>query len=360
MAVVSDFMSSTSSLLLRKTKMINIIFALALVNHVVTALPSIVSERATTAKQIGYISVSVATLWTTSSKPRPLVDARALTNPADIDGWLSSMNVSQYLDLTDNSRTQTQALYGAQVSIISEQNGWYEIEAIGQPTPKDPIGYPGWVPTAQVSLDSSYGKLQSKNPIAAINKVATASLYRDALMKEKYIEISYATRLPVIAHIGGLIQVAVPGGGSAYLSAKHATVYGSVSDIPYPTGNDLVKAGKLFLGRPYLWGGASGFAFDCSGLTHTLYDAHGITIARDAGSQADFTGHGTNVARSDLEAGDLIYYATNITSSSSIHHVTMYIGNNKMIEAYGAGIPVRITPVRFDDEYWGAQRFLTH
>ncbi|KFY85281.1 hypothetical protein V500_08539 [Pseudogymnoascus sp. VKM F-4518 (FW-2643)] len=339
--------------------MMNIILALALTGQVVNALPSIVSERATAAQQVGYISVSVATLWSTSSKPRPLIDTPALTNPADIDGWLSSMNVSQYLDLTDHSRTQTQALYGARVGIISEQNGWYEIEAIGQPTPKDPIGYPGWVPTAQVSLDSSYGNLQSKKPFAAIDKVATAPLYRDALMKEKYLEISYDTRLPVMAHLGRLVQVAVPGGGSAYLSAKHATVYSSVSKIPYPTGSDLVKAGKLFLGRPYLWGGASGFAFDCSGLTHTLYDAHGITIARDAGSQADFTGHGKNVDRSDLQAGDLIYYASNISSSSSIYHVTMYVGNNEMIEAHGAGVPVKISPVRFDDNYWGAQRFLT-
>ncbi|OBT67473.1 hypothetical protein VE03_03081 [Pseudogymnoascus sp. 23342-1-I1] len=337
--------------------MMNIIYALALTSQVVNALPSIVAERATAA-QVGYISVSVATLWSTSSKPRPLVDAPALTNPADIDGWLSSMNVSQYLDLTDSSRTQTQALYGAQVGIISEQNGWYEIEAIGQPSPKDPIGYPGWVPTAQVSLDSSYGKLQSKKPFAAIDKVATAPLYRDVLLKEKYLEISYNTRLPVMAHLGKLIQVAVPGGGSAYLSAKHATVYNSVSKIPYPTGKDLVEAGKLFLDRPYLWGGASGFAFDCSGLTHTLYDAHGITIARDAGDQAGFTGHGTNVDRSELKAGDLIYYSSN-NKSSSIYHVTMYVGNNEMIEAHGAGVPVKISPVRDDDSYWGAQRFLT-
>lgn len=340
--------------------MLNIILALTLTSQAVTALPSAFAERAAAAQQVGYISVSVATLWSTSSKPRPIVDAPALTNPADIEGWLSSMNVSQFLDLTDSSRTQTQALYGSKVGIISEQNGWYEIEAIGQPTPKDAIGYPGWVPTAQVSLDSSYGQLQSKSSFAAIDRVATAPLYRDSLLREKFLDISYNTRLPVMAHHGGLIQVAVPGGGSAYLSPKHATVYSSVSRIPYPSGNDLVEAGKMFLGRPYLWGGASGYAFDCSGLTHTLYDAHGITIARDAGPQADFTGHGTNVDQSDIQAGDLIYYASNISSSSSIYHVAMSVGNGQMIEAYGAGVPVRITPVRFNDDYWGAQRFLTH
>ena len=335
------------------------IFALALGSQLVTALPSVHRRSDTTAQQAGYISVSVATIWTDSSKPRP-VDAPALTNPADIEGWLDSMTVDQYLDLTDSDRTQTQALYGTRVNILSQQDGWYEVAVEGQPTPKNSLGYPGWMPAAQVSLDSSYGQLLSNKPFAAVDKVATAPLYRDALMTETYLEISYDTRLPVIDHFGGLIQVAVPGGGSAYLSARHATVYDSVSNIPYPTGKDLVNAGKLFLGRPYLWGGSSAFAFDCSGFTHTLYDARGITIARDSDAQADFTGHGTQIAQSELEPGDLIFYASNLTNPSSIYHVAMYAGNAEMLEAYGAGIPVRITPVRFNDDYWGAERFLTH
>jgi cell wall-associated NlpC family hydrolase len=121
-----------------------------------------------------------------------------------------------------------------------------------------------------------------------------------------------------------------------------------------------VKAAKLFLNRPYLWGGTSGFAFDCSGFTHTLYDAHGITICRDADAQADYTGHGTNVTQSDLQPGDLIFYASNLTNPGTIYHVAMFAGDGKMIEAYGAGVPVRITPVRFNEDYWGAERFLTH
>jgi gamma-D-glutamyl-L-lysine dipeptidyl-peptidase len=336
-----------------------IIFALALGSQAVAVLPSTLSRRDTAPQQIGYISVSVATVWTNSGKPRP-VDGPALTNPADVEGWLDSMTLDQYLDLTDSDRTQTQALYGTRVSILSQQDGWYEVAVDGQPTPKNSLGYPGWVPAAQVSLDSSYGQLLSNKPFAAVDKAAIAPLYRDVLMTEIYLEISYDTRLPVIGHLGELIQVAVPSGGSAYLSARDATVYDSVSSIPYPSGKDIVSAGKLFLGRPYLWGGTSGFAFDCSGFTHTLYDARGITIARDSDAQADFTGHGTQVAQSDLQAGDLIFYASNLTNPSTIHHVAVYAGDGEMLEAYGAGIPVRITPVRFNDEYWGAERFLAY
>ena len=30
----------------------------------------------------------------------------------------------------------------------------------------------------------------------------------------------------------------------------------------------------------------------------------------------------------------------------------------KMMEAYGAGVPIRLTKVRFNNDYWGAERFL--
>ncbi|CAL5868130.1 uncharacterized protein PFLUO_LOCUS2354 [Penicillium psychrofluorescens] len=333
--------------------------AIALALGAASALPSPASNvpRSRTATQAAYIDVSVATLWTDSSKPRA-IDQLALTNPARIEQWLNSMNVSQYLDLTTDSRTQTQALYGARVDILDEKNGWYEIAVPGEPTPKNNLGYPGWVPSAQVSFDTGYGRLQSSKPFALIDKVATTAIYRDAQMKSKFIEISYDTRLPVLGHTGEAIQVAVPSGGSAYLPAHEATVYDSESEIPYPSKLSLVNAAKLFVGRPYLWGGASGFAFDCSGFTHTLYHAHGITIPRDADAQADFTGHGVRVSKAQLEAGDLIFYASNQSDPSTIYHVAMYVGNGEMAEAYDAGTPVRFTSVRLSEDYWGAERFL--
>lgn len=46
--------------------------------------------------------------------------------------------------------------------------------------------------------------------------------------------------------------------------------------------DDLINTGKMFLGLPYIWAGTSGFGFDCSGFTHTIYKSHGITIPRDS------------------------------------------------------------------------------
>ena len=318
---------------------------------------STTTYAAPSSPKIAYVDVSVATLWTDPSKPRP-VDAPALTNPVRIEKWLNTMTLQQYLDLTDSDRTQTQALYGQLVHILSEQKDWYEVAVAGQPTPKNTLGYPGWVPKVQLSVDPVYGQLKtSDQSFVAIDKTATAMLYRDPGLQKKLLQVSYDTRLPFLGETLEAVQVAVPG-GVAFIARSDASVYPGVSAIAYPTGEDLVKSAELFLDRPYLWGGASGYAFDCSGLTHTIYDAHGITIPRDSDAQADFYHPGVMVARSALEAGDLIFYATNLTDPNSIYHVAMFAGNGTMIEAYGAGIPVRQTPVRFNSDYWGAERYL--
>lgn len=311
------------------------------------------------ATQLAFIDVSVATLWTDPSKPRP-VDAPALTNPAQIEKWLGTMTVDQFSDLTSSSRTQTQALYGAQAYILEEKEGWYKVAIPGELTPKNKLGYPAWVPKAQVSLDASYGELQSSKPFALVDRTASTGLFRDVALQDKVMDISFDTRLPVITRHRAVVQVALPSGGSGYIPARDTSIYNSENDIPYPTKEDLVKDARLFLGLPYLWGGASGFAFDCSGFTHTLYHAHGITIGRDADAQADFTNHGTKVDEEDLQAGDLLFYANDLDDPSSIYHVAMYVGNGQMAEAYDSGTPVRITDVRFGKDYWGAERFLEH
>lgn len=310
--------------------------------------------------KVGYVDVSVATVWTDPSKPRP-VDAPALTNPVHIQQWLDDMSTAQRLALTDNNATQTQALYGNRVDIIGSQPGWYEVAVPGQPTPKNPLGYPGWVPADQVSFDGGhdrFGALQAHHPFALVDTSAMTTLYRDPDLSHGLMQISYDTRLPVVGHRGQAIEVATPGGGAAWLPARAVSVYTSQSAIPTPTSAQLVSDAKMFLGRPYLWAGTSGYAFDCSGLTHTLYHANGITIGRDADAQADFTGHGTAVARNDLKPGDIIFYASDLSNPSTIYHDAMYVGDGNMIEAYGAGIPIRIVPVRFNGDYWGAERYL--
>jgi cell wall-associated NlpC family hydrolase len=306
-----------------------------------------------------YVAVSVATVWTTPQSPRP-VDHPALTNPVDIRGWLSDMTLAQQEALTSDNLNHTQALFGDRVFVVGEQGDWDEVLVPGQPTPKDSLGYPGWIPKAQLTTDPGYGALKEHAPFALADRGITTWLYRESGLSDHDLEISTNTRLPVLSRTDKAVQVATPDRGPKWLDARTVAVYEKPTDIPHPTGADLVRYAAVFVNVPYLWGGRAGFGIDCSGFTSTIYQVYGITLPRDAGPQAADI-EGRRVDKSAFQPGDLLFYShgsKDPDNPDAIYHVAMYSGNGNMIEAFDKTAPVRITPVRLDADYWGARRYL--
>ena len=120
------------------------------------------------------------------------------------------------------------------------------------------------------------------------------------------------------------------------------------------------------IGVPYSWGGGdengptTGFAqgagtvgFDCSGLTLFIYHKAGVHLDHYTGSQWDQGPHVSS--RAALEPGDLMFFATDTSNPATIHHVAIYIGNNKLIEAPYTGAVVRVASATRSD-YIGATR----
>jgi gamma-D-glutamyl-L-lysine dipeptidyl-peptidase len=306
-----------------------------------------------------FVAVSVATVWTTPQSPRP-VDHPALTNPVDVRGWLSDMTPAQQEALTSDNLTQTQALFGDRVFVVGEQGDWNEVVVPGQPTPKNALGYPGWIPKAQLTTDAGYGALKDHGSFALADRGSTTWLYHDPGLFDHDLEISTNTGLPVLSRTDTAVQVATPDRGPKWLDARTVAVYEKPTDIPHPTGADLVRYAAVFVNVPYLWGGRAGFGFDCSGFTSIIYQVHGITLPRDADAQAADS-QGRPVDQSALQPGDLLFYShgsKDPDNPDAIYHVAMYSGNGEMIEAFDSTTPVRITPVRLDKGYWGARRYL--
>lgn len=306
-----------------------------------------------------HVAVSAATVWTTPQSPRQ-VDQPALTNPVDIRRWLSDMTPDQQEALTSDDVTQTQALFGDRVFVVREQGDWDEVLVPGQPTPKNAVGYPGWIPKAQLTTDPAYGALKESHPFALVDRQISTWLYHDSGLSDRGLEISANTRLPVLKRTDKAVQVATPDRGPMWLDAQTVTVYEKPADIPHPTGADLARNAAMFLNIPYLWGGRAGFGIDCAGLTSTVYQVYGITIPRDAAPQA-VDSRARPVDKSSLQPGDLLFYAhgsQDPDNPDAIFHVAMYSGDGEMIEAFDQSAPVRITPVRLDDDYWGARRYL--
>jgi cell wall-associated NlpC family hydrolase len=126
-----------------------------------------------------------------------------------------------------------------------------------------------------------------------------------------------------------------------------------------------IDAAMRWIGTRYAWGGGSlrgpslGWGidqgvvgFDCSGLTRYAYAQAGIDIPRN--SRAQYAAL-PKVSRSALQAGDLVFWATNPSSPATIHHVAIYLGSDRMLEAPQSGSTVRVTAMRWSG-YIGAVR----
>ena len=101
------------------------------------------------------------------------------------------------------------------------------------------------------------------------------------------------------------------------------------------------------LGKPYRYGAAGAQTFDCSGLTMKAWAAAGVSIGHNAAGQYASTRH---VARSALQPGDLVYFG------HPIHHVGIYIGGGRFIEAPYTGARLRISNLSNRHDYVGASR----
>ena len=184
---------------------------LAAVLVVVPGTSAVSPAAAAASPQRMYVAVNVATVSTNPGKARP-VDKPALTNPAHPLKWLHDMTSDQRADLTDSNRTQTQALYGAPVLVLAHQGAWSQVVVPRQPTPRDARGYPGWIPTRQLTSNPSYAAAVRSRPFALVDRGITTGLFAGPKLRHRVLNVSMNTRLPVVGRTPKALVVATPNG----------------------------------------------------------------------------------------------------------------------------------------------------
>ncbi|MFY4775116.1 NlpC/P60 family protein [Metabacillus sp. RGM 3146] len=93
------------------------------------------------------------------------------------------------------------------------------------------------------------------------------------------------------------------------------------------SSNSVVDISKQYIGVDYKWGGTTPSGFDCSGFLDYVYNKVGIDLPRTA---AGMYSSSMLSKVNSKQPGDLVFFAT---TSSSVSHVGMYIGDNKFIHA---------------------------
>lgn len=89
------------------------------------------------------------------------------------------------------------------------------------------------------------------------------------------------------------------------------------------------------VGKAYIWGGEGPNGYDCSGLVMMAFRQNGIYLPH--GSQAQY-GLGTKIPLSQARPGDLVFYGA---SGATNHHVGIYVGNGRMINALNSNAGIR-------------------
>ena len=106
----------------------------------------------------------------------------------------------------------------------------------------------------------------------------------------------------------------------------------------------IVEVARKQLGDRYSAGAAGPNAFDCSGLTRYVYKvATGKELPHQSYAQYAKV---KRIPRSKAQPGDLVFFFRN-----GAHHVGIYIGKGRMIDAPRYGEPVRVSPI--SGSWWG-------
>ncbi|GGJ81306.1 glycoside hydrolase [Pilimelia anulata] len=131
------------------------------------------------------------------------------------------------------------------------------------------------------------------------------------------------------------------------LAATLACV-GAVTPVRAAAG--AVRHGSALLalrykGRPYVWGAAGPYAFDCSGLVRTVYRRHGLALPRTADAMYHSAGL-RRVSRAQVRRDDLVFWS----AGGYVYHVGIYLGGGRVVHT-GDYRGVRIAPL------WGRPLF---
>jgi cell wall-associated NlpC family hydrolase len=112
-------------------------------------------------------------------------------------------------------------------------------------------------------------------------------------------------------------------------------------------GRAAQKACDL-IGLPYVFGSGGPNSYDCSGLTAAAWASVGVHLDHYTKDQWN---EGVPVTAAELQPGDLVFYFP-----GSLHHVAIYIGGGKVVQAPQTGDHVRMSPVAYPGPIAGYRR----
>lgn len=222
-----------------------------------------------------------------------------------------------------HAQTQHQLLRGEEVSVFDTAQGMAWVQ-----TSSD--GYVGYIPQQAISTTDNAMLLTH-----TVRVPVTFCYPQPELRAPPLYALSMGSKVIVTGSetIRGTGYSLLAEGGA--IITKHLTAVGDHH-------KDFVQICEQLLNIPYLWGGASGFGIDCSGLIQLAMRMCGKEVLRDSDMQAATIGVEIDPGKNleNLQRGDLIFWRGHVAIHKGTVHKIPHI-----IHASGHTMNVAVEPI---------------
>lgn len=225
----------------------------------------------------------------------------------------------------------TQAVMGTPVELLEHKGEWW--------LARTPEGYEAWIPESSVKpkseaemrawrlngnryvVNSLWQTRAYSSPTASGPRDVVTDLVLGAIVEADPASLS-----------DGRLQITLPDGRRGWADAAVLTPVAQWADQPFDAAKILDTAYSME-GTPYLWGGTSVKALDCSGLVKVSYLNNGIILLRDASQQARTGLRLDAAAWRDYQPGDLMFFGN--ASTGKVTHVAIYDHDGRYVHSSG-------------------------
>lgn len=190
---------------------------------------------------------------------------------------------------SDRAEIVTEILYGESADILEVNKNWTKIKMHYD-------GYEGWMDTKQIKPVTE--EYLASRKVAMITEDFSSVM---TLEGKTLLSMGSEVEFPAVA-----------------------------SRRSHDVRESIALTAKEFLNIPYLWGGKSFFAVDCSGFVQLVFKIHNIKMPRDTYQQAE-VGEALSFVE-ESQPGDLAFFEN---SEGKIIHVGIMLDNQKIIHASG-------------------------
>lgn len=247
----------------------------------------------------------------------------------------------------------SQATMGTPLTVYKKSDNWYYVQT--------PDGYLGWLDAGgfEIMDQKQYELWSNRDKVIFLPDFGFA---KSAPNTEAYPATDLIAG-NILAKTGmanqGWQEVLLPDGRKGFIDEKEIMEFNQWADTRSTEPEDFLKTAFQYMGRPYLWGGTSGKAMDCSGFTKTVFFNHGMIIPRDASQQVKAgIAVPVDTTLKDLEKGDFLFFGRKRADgvTNKITHVALYLGDGKIIHASGR---VKVQSLRRGDPDFAEDRLNT-